>query len=812
MRRILLQLTVFFLAGIAIACFSPVYRHSLLIGLIVCLLLAITAALLVRRQRGRIFPPLLLAVLFAAVGFLYSQAYSAFHSNQLQPYYDQPVTVIGVIEETPVVLNGKRQYTVRVERLQPEHGQPVWLQDRIRVTDSRKNGPDPVYGDRVELRGVLLEPASPRNPGGFDDKRYLERQGIHGRLSVKNRGDLLKIGTLSNLYGLTIVPLQEHLWNVLHRLFPPGEAELAGGLVIGFRADLPVEWESAFQRLSVTHILAASGMNVGLIAGTLFALMRRLRLSKRIANPVVIGTIFLYALLAGAGPSVVRAGLMATLVVVGASLGRKADILTSLATAALLSALWNPGIVSDIGFLLSFVTTIGLLLLTPRLTRVLRGPAWLRPALAVTLAAQIASTPLLLYYFNELSPFSLVANLYIMPLTCLLVPLGFGLLALGAIHPWLALPFLGFYRCLMWLLVKPVVWLADATADWTLIFPSPPVWAVWLLYGGLLALLFRKQIGSSLLRYANPGWLIGRPPCGWKIGRLLAGGPVTAGLILTAFWLWPSSELRVTFLDVGQGDSALIETPKGLTILVDGGGIPSHVQSDFDVGEKIVMPFLRYRGIRAIDYMVATHADEDHVRGLLAVVEQLQVRNLIVSGYEDPGAAYQQLLQAARWKGIPIYRSQAGIGWQPEPGVTWRFLHPGSIHTGTRSDTNANCVVFELQYGERKFLFTGDVEGEVESDFLPDLEPVDVLKVAHHGSQHSTGEAFLQRVHPRYAIISVGRHNVYRQPHKQLLERLSQAGAVILRTDRNGAITVITDGKHLQVQPAIAAEPISPPD
>ncbi|MFC4766304.1 DNA internalization-related competence protein ComEC/Rec2 [Effusibacillus consociatus] len=795
MRRILFHIVICLVAGIVLAGFAPVVPPPLLVGMTLLILLLVGALSFVSWKRRRPFPIFLLAFLFVSAGFLYSHSYLAFHPNKLSDCYERDIRVTGIVEDTPVFLNGKWQYTIRVETLTPESGQQILLRDRIRITDSRKNGLAASYGDRLEVRGRLAEPSPQRNPGGYDDQQYLERQGIHARLSVRNPDQIQKIGTDTTLYGLTIAPLREHTWDVLYKLFPKGEAELAGGLVMGFASDLPEQWESAFEMLNVTHILAASGMNVGLIAGTLFYFTKQLRMPKRFANISVISTILIYTMLSGAGPSVVRASLMATLIIIGVSLARQVDVLTTVAIAALLSSLWNPGIISDIGFLLSFITTLGLFLITPRLMPFLQGPLWLGSAIAVTLAAQLSSLPILIYHFNQFSPFALLANLYIMPLTFLLVTIGFGLLIAGSIHPWAALPFVGFYRMLLWLLIKPIVWLADTTANWTWTIPSPPAWGVWMMYGCLLLALYRQQVWSIFLRI--------KPFLSSSFRRLVVGLIAMISVTLFVAWLWPTPVLRVTFLDVGQGDSALIETPGGNTILVDGGGVPSYLGSDFDTGEKIVVPFLRHRGVRTIDFMVATHADEDHVLGLLTIMDRIAVRNLIVSGYDDPSPVFQKLLRKAREKGIPIYESKAGIGWDVEPGVKWRFLHPGQIRTGTRSDTNANSVVFELNYGERSFLLTGDVEGEVEPDLLPYVRPVDVLKVAHHGSQHSTTDAFLERVRPHYAVISAGKRNMYHHPHKELLKRLERIGSKVFRTDQQGAITVITDGKKLEVHTAI---------
>lgn len=799
-RRILLYVAVLFLFGVGLAGFAPIPPTALSVFLLTGIPFLILLLFLQRHQRGsRPIPLWLLALFFVLGGFAYSQSYSFYYPNLLQPYYESQVQVVGTVEDNPVYRNGKWQYTLRLESLSMEGEPAVRLRDRVRISDLRnpfdpQNEPSPIspvtYGDRAELKGLLLTPSETRNPGGYNDREYLQRQAVHARMTVRTNSDLRIIGSDPGLYGRTISRLQQKVWDTLHLLFPAGEAELAGGLVFGFAADLPDPWEESFAALGITHILAASGMNVGLLAGAVMYLFKYLRIRQLYASLAAIGLIGAYVLLSGAGPSVVRAGIMTTLVIVGLSLGRQADMLTTLAIAAILSSLWNPNMTEDIGFLLSFVTTLGLLLITPRLLRWIPGPFWLRSALAVTVAAQISSLPLLVYFFNQISPWSILANLYIMPITFLLVPFGIFLILLGMVHGWLALPFIGLYRLLMWLLVHPVVVLADATTDWTWSIPSPPLWGVFLIYGGLICLLNRRTCVDAMVSRFQ---MIPR-----RVKLMIPIIIVIPAVILLV--RLHSPELRVTFLDVGQGDSALVETPGGMRILVDGGGIPSYLQSDFDVGKRIVIPFLRHRGIRTLDYMVATHADEDHVRGLIAVMQKMKVRHLIVSGYNDPGQAFQELLRTAERKGVPIYRSQVAREWRPESNLTFRFMHPDQIRTGTRSDTNANSVVFELAYGNRTFLFTGDIEGEVESDLFPYLRPVDVLKVPHHGSHYSSTEELLNRLHPSYAIISVGKRNRYHHPHAEVLNRLRSIGARVLRTDENGAITVTTDGDRLRVE------------
>lgn len=807
LRRIILYISVLFLAGIVLASFSPLpstySSWLLLISIQILLLLSIW---LFYSYRKRPLPFLTFVLLFISVGLVYRFAYDADHPNLLTPYYETNIQVVGMVAENPVYMNSKWQFVVQVDSISNSRGEEVPLRDRIQVSDTRQQSPPVSYGDKVEISGILLAPSTSRNPGGYNDQAYLERQGIHARMTIRNPNDIKSLGTSPGIYGRTIAPLYQHTWHVLHELFPAGEAELAGGLVLGFKSDLPDDWQAAFQMLGVTHILAASGMNVGLLVGTLFYLLKYLHVPKKYSSLIVTGVVILYVLLSGASPSVVRAGLMAILIMTGGSLGRKQDTLTTLATAALLSLLWNPGTVSDLGFLLSFITTLGLLLLSPRIYGWLKGPTWLRGALAVTLAAQISSLPLLLSQFNQFSPISILANLFIMPLTFLLVPLGFLILLLGSIHIWFAFPLVGIYRILMWLLVKPIVWVSDTTAGFTWVIPSLPIWVVCLIYGGILGVMYPstvKRFGRGLkvrFRLQNRFSNLMRKRKQHLIACLLLAGLFVGW----ALWLPHSSELRVTFLDVGQGDSALIETPGGQNILVDGGGIPQYMRSDFDVGDKIVIPFLHHRGVRTIDYVIATHADEDHIRGLLTVLKKMPVRRLIISGYDDPAPAFQELLRLAKAKRIPIYESKAPIEWDLERGVHWRFLHPDIIHHGTRSDTNSNCVVFEFTYGRRSFLFTGDIEGEVEPDLFPYAHPIDVLKVPHHGSAYSTTEELLEKWHPRYAVISVGKWNRYHHPHPDVLNRLKHAGATVYRTDQQGAVTVLTDGDKLKITATVS--------
>jgi competence protein ComEC len=265
--------------------------------------------------------------------------------------------------------------------------------------------------------------------------------------------------------------------------------------------------------------------------------------------------------------------------------------------------------------------------------------------------------------------------------------------------------------------------------------------------------------------------------------------------------------LRVTFLDVGQGDSIVIESPTGKVIVVDGGGNPgTDERLGRDPGNYVVVPYLRSRGISTVDLIVPTHPDEDHVQGLNAVVARLNVRAALDGGYPAASPAYQRLMTTLSRRHIPIHLARRPNRIDIGGGAFLEVLAPGETPIrGSHSATNNNSIVLRVVYDKARFLLTGDAEAEEEEEIMataPDIGS-DVLKAGHHGSRWSTSDAFLFRVHPTLAIISCGKNNLYNHPHREMLQRLARNNVRILRTDQNGGVIIETDGATIQVTPTI---------
>lgn len=419
--------------------------------------------------------------------------------------------------------------------------------------------------------------------------------------------------------------------------------------------------------------------------------------------------------------------------------------------------------------------------------------------LVITLALQIGMLPLMARDFHRVTLSAPLVNLAAVPLTGIVVPLGFLTLGCGlisqALGRLLAAP-------LMWvtmLLVHMVQWFAQFPR-WSYRIPGPPAWLilVFLVAGVLLAMTGR---------IAHP----------WRgsVSRCIAGVFALSALAIAVFPFaprWSAGKLELTVLDVGQGDSLFVVSPHGKTMLIDGGGafggFPGREEHNgIDPGEEAVSPFLWSRGFQKLDVLALTHAHQDHIGGLTSIIENFRIGTLWI-GREVQSAALANVEKLAREKNIKIVHEISGspFSWDGvETQVLWPEIAPEEVGTAPK---NNDSLVLRLKYGERSMMLPGDAEKQAESSILSDSGEAalraDVLKVGHHGSKNSTTPGFLAAVHPSVAVISAGEDNLYGHPNPELLERLTTAGVRILRTDRDGAVHVLTDGKKLEISCFVA--------
>lgn len=646
----------------------------------------------------------------------------------------------------------------------------------------------------LSVVGTPERAAGKRNPGGFDYAAHLKRRGVHGQVFVQS----------FQLQPRT--PLRQRLQRGVAAGLTPAAGALQAAMTLGLRDDLG-DLRDSFAAAGMAHLLALSGLHVGVL---LLVAERLLRPLSRLRAPLLAALTVGFVALVGASPSVVRAATMALAALASRSFGAgRIQPWTALTLAVSVGLLHAPQMLFDLSFQLSYLAVAGMLLFLPpwldrlglggggsdapgalgqpaavaapelALLTACRGgglgvAAWralrrgvmraLLGGMAVSSAAQLPSLSLVLHSFGVLPLLSPLINVVAVPLAGLLVPLGF----LAGLAGLLAQPL----ARLVNLLTQPLA--------------------------SLLVLLAQQGARLPLLEWPEVGWLghacwaalvTALAAWAWRPGRLKQ----TAAVALVAggvAWAVPAAAPPpdVWYLDVGQGDAALIRLGGGQGVLVDGGGSPF---SDFDVGGRIVLPALRALGVTRLAAVIATHPDADHIEGLLPVLQQVPV-GLLVVGPEDATVALDvQLRQLAARRGVPLHEARRGQRLLLPGGVSLDLLHPAAQSGGLAA--NERSVAFVLRYrGAAMALFLGDLGVDTEPQ-LP-VPPVQVLMVGHHGSRGSTGAGLVAAATPQVAVVSVGR-NQYGHPAPEVMERLAASGAQLFVTRTDGAVRLDLTGR-----------------
>jgi len=724
------------------------------------------------------------------------------------------VNLTGFVASYPTIADDKQQITLCVTgrvvdgEERPVHGLALL---KIGIGDRY------AYGQPLRVSGRLTAPST---ANGTAYRESLQRRGIHSEL-FGAQVQTIAAPRQGNLLLRWLFAVRAKGEDILNRSLPEPYAALANGMLLGIEAGIPKELYGAFNATGSSHVIVISGSNVAIIAGALMGVGARLLGRRRALWPTLAG-LACYALLVGGDAAVIRASIMGGLVVVAVAVNRRSTALVSLAAASACMVLLNPLMLWDVGLQLSSIATAGLILLVPPYTHLLHkflhGVGWtvqrlrltllstvagvttsflpvtvlraiVEEGLVVSLAANVMTMPLILLYFDRFSVVGLLTNLLIVPVQPMIMLAGFlGVLAGAVGLGWIA-------RLLLWLPYVGLVWTVGVV-QWTASFPGANRWLfgfgpAWLAatYGAIFVLRWRTTVIGACRRLWV--WL----QRDWWTSLIVPTATSVLGVAAILIW-WaalsqPDGRLHVWFLDVGQGDGILIQTPSGRQVLVDGGAKPQRLFSEL----AAVMPFWD----RTIDLVVLTHPDADH----MAAQAEAPTRFAIDTAWDT--AAGQANQHGEPWRarmreaGVAVQVQSAG-GWVDlgDGATLWVLGPPAAGFTGEKVD-NDNSLVTKLVYGNLSVLFTGDAGSLAEQALLATHAPLTaiVLKVGHHGSQTSTSPAFVRAVNPPLVVIQVGQDNTYGHPDPELLERL--AGRRVLRTDQNGRIEITSDGQQMWV-------------
>lgn len=736
----------------------------------------------------------------------------------LAGFSGSPLYLEGTIAEEPLFHEDHSAYLLNVDLV--ETGQEGFsVSGTLLVKIYGAESDSYRFGERLGLRGEIVEPRGQRNPGGFDYRYYLRSQGVDALIyPLPAQVSSLGAGSVSNITA-SAISLRSSLIKTIEANLPSPSAELLAAILFGQRERLPDEIELNFRQAGVGHLMAVSGLHVGLVAALILGLGRLFNLRGSVFLAIAIIVVFAYAYLTGMRPSALRAAVMVSLSLAALILDRERDLPTAVSFAALLTLFLNPLLLFTAGFQFSYVATLSIIYAYRPLEQLLKAsrcPTLPRKLLAVTIAAQLGVLPLSVYYFQHLPLGGILFNLLLLPLMALLVGIGLtgamlGLIVAlpGAIVLWAARPMLE--------IMLYVTALSNLPGLSRSVYP-PGLLFICIYYGLLvifLTIYYRWKDYAVKVEGLRQFFLWHYSTAKRRLSLWLLGGLVL-GSAVCIIWigiLFPNdNDLTVTFLDVGQGAAALIETPCKTIIMVDAGGEPAFRGNPGRIGETVLLPYFRHRGIRNIDLAIITHPHEDHFGGFIPLLDTLAIDSILISPAEGESEYYLDLLNRAEELQIKVREAVTGQIWQCGDQVVLEIIAPPEkLFSGTGSDLNNNSIVFILHYGQVRLLFTGDIEDAAVNDLLRrglDLK-ADLLLVPHHGGYLAAMPDFLEAVDPSLAVIQVGK-NSFGHPHPAIVDIIEMAGVKLYRNDQQGAVIFRTDGREMSVMTVEKATPVKP--
>jgi len=742
---------------------------------------------------GRLPPALILAVFFLLGGMLDATSH---RDSVVAPYARARtlLTVDGTVLEPARTEDGVGKLTVRTSFLLHQ-GHAIPTSEVLAVT-IYGNVPQLSPGDRIRFPARLRPFTNFKNPGRYDYEQAMKMKGLSCSASVSDGRYVVPMGkgNLNFLEGF-VQSLKRPVREFLAKNLAEDRLPLLMALVLGERHDISNNIRDHFSRTGLSHALAVSGLHVGMVAWAAFFALKWLMLrSYRLALAVDVQkwsaffTFFpvtAYALLAGFQVSAQRALVMVAVFLFSLIVGRSRDIWSTLSLAGILVLVLDPHAIFSISFQLSFGAVTGILLLGPVLMglaskkKLPRIIVYLWGIASATISATVFLLPVTSFYFNQVSLVSIPANLIAVPILGVLVlPMGLlsvFLLPLSHALSLLALKVSAFGAEMMLLVIR-----FFSGFDRAVVWVATPNIAEIIIFLGILILIPIVKIKT----WARPAIMV-----------------LLISLALdTGYWIYRlhgTDNLRITYLDVAQGNAALLEMPGGKRMLIDGGGF---ARDTFDVGRFVVAPFLWSQKIRTVDYLVLSHPQADHMNGLRFIAKTFSPREFWHSGAEISTPSFQELISIIKEEGIREVRLPELRDTKEMKGVVFEILHPSENTpipgaSDLRANLNDCSLVIRCSFSGNSFLFPGDIE-EASERHLVETKGVnlasDVLLVPHHGSRTSSTSEFLARVKPRLCVISSGREGLFGFPHRETISRLEAVGARILRTDRDGAVQVVS--------------------
>lgn len=662
------------------------------------------------------------------------------------------------------------------------------------------------FGTKIKLAGEYSAPEGQRNFKGYSYKEYLMTKEIYGTVKIENSNDVETIKKdQSNFFEKMINKLSNLLKRKVEILLPENSASLLKGILLGDCTDISSDVKENFKECNLSHMLAVSGAHLSyLIIGMNIILSKKI-FGKRASKIITIFIIIIFMNITNMSPSIERAGISSIICIIASLIHRKPDAINAVAVAVLCTVIKNPLSILNVGMQLSYAGTLSLLMfangreknnsreIIENSEKGKNIKKYLVESIKVTLCANILIMPLTIYKFNTISLNFILANLVAGPLLGLSLILGLIMLVTSFVSLNIA-KFISFILNIILIVLIKSTKLISQIPYSNITVITPHLISIVIIY----TIIFL-------------GYYIARSPKlrkKLKVNKKLMIKTIAIVLSITIISvatlnLLEEKKLKLYFVDVGQGDCTYLKTPSGKNILIDGGG--NRDKEKYDVGKKVLLPYLLDRRVKKLDYIIVSHFDADHATGVAQILGKIDVSSIILTRQLEENDIYRHILSIAKEKKIKLIYVKEGdvlkIG-----GIKISIIHPEN-KLMINNPMNNNSIVCKVEYNSFSMLLTGDIEMEAEELILRkniNLK-ADVLKVAHHGSKTSTTGEFLKAINPKVALIGVGKNNNFGHPSNEVIQRLKENGTRIYRTDENGeiSITVNKKGRIIKIQRCI---------
>lgn len=740
MKRPLLFILTFLIFGILIYYFlSKIYIKFILFFVLLFLSLYLSKIYKLK------FPKYL--VLFSLLG------YFLMYLNNI-PYTlseNQEINAIGYVNSIEKTSNNKYKLKISTKYI---NGNTKKLNILV-YTDNLHNIK---VGAKVDTKGVVYYPNKKSNNTSYDEELNFKIDNITYKMYA-NKIEVLKYNKIKTyLYNL-----KENICNIYDDILPQKESNILKAMILGEKQFLDNETIDLYRTSGIYHILAISGLHIGILSLFLTKIFKFV--NRRFGYIFVIIILIFYCIFTGASLSTIRATIMCITVLIANILFRNPDFISSISLSAIILLIKNPYYLFDIGFLYSYTSVFSIAFLGGRICSIynIKG---IYKAFIISFFVCLSIKPITAYYFYNFTILDTLLNIIIIPFMSIVVIIGF----ISSIVGMFSIPIAKFLIGSVYYILRLFTYICKVVENMNfnnIIIGRPSIFVIISLYIMLFFIgyaFYDKYLLKKRKKFINIGMGI--------------------FIIFVSISILTPKPFTITMLDVGQGDSIVGINNDGV-FLIDGGG-----NNNFSTGENIILPYLKSKGIQTIDFAFVSHNDSDHIKGVIEILDKINIKNLFLPINNTLDENYETLLNIAKDKNIPIYFLQNGDSLTLGKNLNFDVLHPNKEFLD-KGDNN-NSLVLKLNYNNNSVLFTGDIEKQAE-DFLLDNNKnlkSDILKVAHHGSKTSTTTDFIKNVTPKDALISCKENNIYKHPSEETLKTLKDANINIYRTDKNKSITI----------------------